>query len=1018
MRFSSPRHAVRGRGGVLVGFVLALILVMTVGSSVPPITSARAPPSAGSTLPVAPVHPGLDRQPLPIPPVHVRPIESPTPDTVNPTGYYSSEPAPMGIGDFGVGAGGSAYTYNSTEFLGNFSWQTLNLQESGNTEFTDQLNVVLQFVQNGITYAYWIQDVAFMDSSTNELTFENNIWNFTSSCLNNTAVSGNGTVWPYSGCQGYYAVGATIQPGADLVMPTPGDFGLLVRSYKTVGGLPEVAFEYWDGVTSYYVTYDNVVFPWASGLSSDNNFVVDGFQYNPLGLYYDAELTIGGPGGGATTQAQNPTHTTSRLLYWNGHNFEAPPSVWNFGSNTGEAVGNIQSIFSEDRAGLPLTLQLNGTARNATPAQAYDQNRVGELAISAPGITDGTVAIPGDVWSFVGGSATLTLTPGGYRIWVNSTSSTYDLGICAVQAGTTTNVSTSTSCGPSVSTPTASVGGVDLGQSVTFQSTLLSPGAGGDTYVWNTSPAGLGCSPSTSLTLSCTPTSTGVYSVNVTVTDSTDVAYTSPTLRYTVSTDPTVGRPSPSRTSVETGESVSFTASPSGGASPYSYQWVGLPAPCTHTTSSSPTCTPSTAGSYSIGVTVTDANNFAVTSADLAFTVLQGPSVAVPTSSPVGSIDLGQSVTFSTSATGGSGAYTFTWSGLPRGCASASLASLACTPTAVGVSAISVRVVDSNGGTASSGTLDFTVHSELSVGALEVTPSSVDVGQTLHFALNGTPTGGAGSYRYLWSGLPPGCVTNDSPTLSCIPSASGTGTAELTVHDADNGVNSTTAPFEVSADPSLVGLLASPSGPDVGQSVTFSLDGFAGGTTPYTYRWSGLPAGCTPTDAAQISCNPSAVGTSEVSVNITDANGLSVEGTLLVTVLSDPTLGTPTATPGSGQVGHSVTFSVVASGGSGGYTYTWIGLPTGCASLNASAVTCQSLVEGTYLITVHLTDSNGYPLTSGALDFSVTAAPSTFLGLPALEGYALVAGVAALVVVGVMVVVVTRSRRGRGPPSA
>ncbi len=149
----------------------------------------------------------------------------------------------MGIGDFGVGLGGKPYTYNTTEFLANFSWKSLNIVDLGNAEFTDQLNVVLVFTQGATTYSYWIQDVAFMNSSTGDLQFEDNIWNFTTgaSCLNGTGVQGNGTVYTYSGCEGYYAVGAFGQPGWDQAMHTPGDFSLLVRSYISGSGVPFVA---------------------------------------------------------------------------------------------------------------------------------------------------------------------------------------------------------------------------------------------------------------------------------------------------------------------------------------------------------------------------------------------------------------------------------------------------------------------------------------------------------------------------------------------------------------------------------------------------------------------------------------------------------------------------------------------------------------------------------------------------------------------------------------------------------
>ena len=950
--------------------------------------------------------------------LHVHPIDIVGPNTVNPNQYYSAEPAPMGIGDFGVGTDRVPYSYSTSEFLGNFSWQSLNFNEGGTTQFTDQLNVVLQFVQNGITYAYWIQDVAFMDSATGELTFEDNIWNFTSTCMDNTAVQGNGTVYVYSGCQGYYAVGATTQPGADNFMPSPGDFGLLVRSYETGSGLPEVAFEYWDGVTGYYVTYDNVIWPWASGLSADNNFYVTGTGYNPLGLYYDAELTIGGPGGGAATEAQDLTHITSRLLYWNGNNFEAPRAVWNFGSDTAEAVSNIQSIFSHDAAGLPLTLQLNGTTRNATPAQAYSQNRVGELAIAASGMAAGTVAIPGDLWNFVDDSATLTLVPGSYEVWVNSTSKSYPLGQCVVEAGTTTSVSIATGCGPVVSTPTPSTKGADVGESVTFQSTLLSSGSGGDTYVWDTSPAGLGCSSSTTPTLSCIPTAPGTYSVNVTATDSDDASDTSGTLQFIVSSDPSVGTPSPSASEVETGAPVTFSVSPSGGVSPYSYEWSGLPGPCSGTGTAAPACTPATAGSYLIRVTVTDSNSYSVTSPTLTFPVQSGPSITTPAASPKGSVDLGETVEFSTSASGGSGGYSYTWTGLPTGCAPVSSAAVSCTPTATGLFSVVVKVVDSDGGSATSVPLVFSVNTDPTIGVLTVAPRAIDVGQTMQFTLSGPSTGGAVPYRYLWSSLPAGCVTNDSLTITCTPIHGGVGSAMVTVYDADNGTNATTTPWVVYIDPALVGVTASPKAVDVGQSVTFSPLGLTGGSGSYTYRWSGLPAGCLGGNRSAVECTPTFAGTAVVTLNVTDSDGRAVNRTVAFSVDTDPSVGTPGATPGSVSVGHSVTFSVNVSGGSGNYSYNWSGLPAGCASVDAGIVTCTPSASGSTHVVVNVTDSNGFRVASAPLAFTVSSSGSGILSLPVFAGWTVVAEAAIVAVIALVVFLARRARRRQNrPPS-
>ena len=802
-------------------------------------------------------------------------------------GYYSSEPAPMGIADFGVGHDGVPYAYNTSEFLGNFTWENLSVSGSGGTEFTVQLNVVLKFVEDASVYAYWIQDVAFVDSSDGALSFENNIWNFSSSagCLSAGGLSGNGTVYSYDGCQGYYAVSAESQPGAFETMPSPGNFQLLVRSYLSPSGEPEVAFEYRDGVTSWYVTYDNVVWPWARGVSADDGFVVDGTQYNPMNLFYDAELTIGGPGGGRATEAINETHATSQLLFWNGNNFQAPIAAYNFGSNTAEAVSDLQSIDSSDSGGAPRTLQLDGTARNASPARAYDQEQVGFLHISAPGVSSGYVAVQNDDWSFVGDAANLTLVPGTYTVWVNSSGVQDPLGQCTITAGTTLDANTTDGCVlvPSVSTPRASVSSVDLGQSVTFTSTLGLPGSGGDSYAWATTPSGLDCAASSSLSLSCTPTAEGRYEVNVSATDSDGVTGRSGTLGFEVYADPSAPAPVPSRATVETGGSVKFTESVEGGASPYSFTWTGLPTPCTGTTGNSPSCLPATAGTYPISVRITDSNGEGATSTAITYTVEAGPSVAPPSAGSSDAVDVGQSVNFSTRATGGSGSYTYHWVGLPSGCASENESTLECRPNGTGTGPVSVYATDTGGGNATSAPLEFTVDPSLS---LVVTASSrvVDAGEAAGF--RASASGGSGVYSFDWAGLPAGCVNSAAANLTCVPRATGTFVVLARATDSNGGVVERVVNWTVLVDPSVASFSASPGDLTPGSPVTFGTS-VEGGLAPYSFQYSGLPPGCSSIDRASFSCTPSASGTYTVTVTVTDANGMPITARTQLTVQSE-----------------------------------------------------------------------------------------------------------------------------------
>jgi hypothetical protein len=801
----------------------------------------------------------------------------------------------MGIGDFGVGESGLPYTYNTTEFLGNFSWTNLSLSSGGDTEFTDQLNVVLQFVQGGTTYAYWIQDVVIMDSSSGALEFENNIWNFssTSYCLSNSDVTGNGTVYAYKGCEGYYAVLASTQPGATEDMPSPGDFSLLVRSYLSSGGVPEVAFEYWDGVTSYEVTYDNVVWPWATAVTADNGFYVDGNSTAPSGNFYDAELAMGGPGGGSSTVAGSLTKATSKLLYWNGHNFEAPRSVWNFGADTGETISNAQSIFWHDSGGTPLTTQLNGTTRNATPAQAYDQGRVGVLAISASGLSSGSVSVNGTSWAFRAGEATLTLVPGTYHVWVNSSSQQNNLGLCEIVGGETDAVSLPGTCSTpslSTSTPTGTPASVDIGQTVVFQTTA-SGGSGGNTFNWSALAAGLGCARSTTGSISCSPTKSGVYSVAVTVTDSKGNSYASGSLQYTVHSDPAVGAPTANPSSTETGLAVSISVSPSGGSGGYSYSWTNLPTPCTGTTTSSPECHPAMAGVYSILVTVTDSVGGQSTSSPLAFTVTPGVSIGSVTSSPA-AIDLGSNVTLSAvGVSGGTGPYTYSWSDLPAGCSSAETASITCAPRETGTFAPSVTVRDADGDNATLGA-NLTVVSDPSISSIGASHSSVDVGQTVVYTAEGV-AGGLGGDSYVWSGLPTGCATVNSTTLSCAPNEAGNFLVTVTVTDQAHFFATQSLEYSVHSLPTVSAASASSTSVPAGQTVVLTAD-VTGGSGGLTYQWSGLPPGCASTNSSTLNCAPTTTGSYAVAVTVEDSNGGSATSPAVpIVVTSDSSSSTP-----------------------------------------------------------------------------------------------------------------------------
>lgn len=206
---------------------------------------------------------------------------------------------------------------------------------------------------------------------------------------------------------------------------------------------------------------------------------------------------------------------------------------------------------------------------------------------------------------------------------------------------------------------------------------------------------------------------------------------------------------------------------------------------------------------------------------------------------------------------------------------------------------------------------------------------------------------------------------------------------------------------------------ASSTSVDVGQSILFSVIAL-GGTGPYHYNWLGLPPGCSSTDSNQTSCSPAVGGSSSVTVVVTDSKGIQ-ETSLPVSVTVSNSFSLSLAVnPSTILEGVSTTFTATATGGAGGYRYQWTGLPPGCSG-SGSTITCSPSSTGTFTITVTVMDKNG---ASAGEEVNLTVNPS-FLGMPAVQGYAeLGGGIAAAVIVAALVgvLLLRRRRAARSPP--
>ncbi|MBE8726403.1 T9SS type A sorting domain-containing protein [Flavobacterium hungaricum] len=420
-------------------------------------------------------------------------------------------------------------------------------------------------------------------------------------------------------------------------------------------------------------------------------------------------------------------------------------------------------------------------------------------------------------------------------------------------------------------------------------------GTGAYSYSWNTTPV------QTAATAS--GLKAGTYTVTITDANSCSAVQT-----FTI-TEPPVLAVTQSQTNVSCngGNNGSAAVTVTGGTGAYSYSWNTTPVQTAATASGLK------AGTYT--VTITDANSC---SAVQSFTITEPPLLAVTPSQTDVSCNGGNNGSAAVSVTGGTGAYSYSWNTTP--------VQTAATASGLKAGTYTVTITDANN---CSAVQPFTI-TEPPV--LVVTPSQTNV--SCNGGNNGSAavsvTGGSGGYTYAWDTAP-------SQSTAAATGLSA-GTYIVTVTDAN--LCSKTQSFTI-AEPDA--LTASASKTDVscnGGSNGSATVSVTGGTGTYTYAWS--PSGGTNETASGLSA-----GT--YTVLIKDSN--LCETTASVTI-AEPALLTATIekTDVLCNQANNGTATVIPSGGTGTYTYSWS--PSG-----GTAATAAGLSPNTYSVTV--TDANG-----------------------------------------------------------
>jgi len=164
-------------------------------------------------------------------------------------------------------------------------------------------------------------------------------------------------------------------------------------------------------------------------------------------------------------------------------------------------------------------------------------------------------------------------------------------------------------------------------------------------------------------------------------------------LNFPVFVDPTVSLAA-IHSDYDSGQPFIVDASAINGSGGYRYLWTGQPAGCA-STSPSLNCTTTKAGNYSIMASVTDSNGITVRSTSLLIRV--AVPITVSLSPAPSSIRVGQSVTFSANATGGTGVASYAWNFGDGSQATGRTVQHAFAST--GTFTVTVRATDAVGGT-------------------------------------------------------------------------------------------------------------------------------------------------------------------------------------------------------------------------------------------------------------------------------------------------------------------------------
>ena len=434
------------------------------------------------------------------------------------------------------------------------------------------------------------------------------------------------------------------------------------------------------------------------------------------------------------------------------------------------------------------------------------------------------------------------------------------------------------------------------------------------------------------------------------------------------------------------------TFNAAGGMAPYTWNVVvgsgNLPAGLTLSTGGQISGTPTTAGTSNFTIRAFDSSsppqNF---QKNFALSIIAALSVTTASPMPPATTN----VAYSQSLAASGGTTPFTWTvvagtgNLPAGLTLSPAGVISGTPTTAGPSNFTVRATDS-------GSPAQTAEKQLSIvvsAPLTITTASPMPTGLLGVTYSQTLTASGGTAPYTWtrvSGtLPTGLALSTGGAITGEPSELGSFNFTVNVVDSSSPTRSTTGSLQIRIKQFLAITTTSVPGAAVGSSYSVQLQ--ATGDPPLTWsRASGnLPAGINFSAAGLLSGTPTATGTFDFVVRVTNESPTQ-EFTRNFQIIVGPSVSVTTSTVP--QATRFVPYSATLTAAGGLPPFSWSvpsgNLPTGVSLSAAGVLGGTPTVLGTFDFTARAVDSGGG---SASRAFSITVVPGALqVTTPSLPG--------------------------------